>query len=385
MTKNSNKTKSLPPRGEVGGGLRLLSLDALRGFDMLFIMGGAGLIAALAKWMPCGFTEMLAEQMDHVEWDGLRHHDTIFPLFLFIAGISFPFSLQKQMEKGKSMTSIYLKILRRGLLLVLLGMVYGGLLNFNFETQRWPSVLGRIGLAWMFAALIFTSTGKKLWPKVTVVPVILIAYWLVSAFVLAPGVDPSVTDPLTREGNIACYIDRTLLGAHCYRPDYDPEGLFSTIPAIGTAMLGMLTGLFVQRSKPTGKTALVLFAAGIVFAILGAAWNTIYPINKALWSSSFVVAVGAYSLIMFSLFYYIIEVLGWRKWTLFFTVIGMNSITIYLGQRFINFSYTSERLFGGLVKLMPEDSQSFFTSAAYIAVCWLFLYFLYRKRVFLKV
>ena len=385
MTKNSNKTKSLPPRGEVGGGLRLLSLDALRGFDMLFIMGGAGLIAALAKWMPCGFTEMLAEQMDHVEWDGLRHHDTIFPLFLFIAGISFPFSLQKQMEKGKSMTSIYLKILRRGLLLVLLGMVYGGLLNFNFETQRWPSVLGRIGLAWMFAALIFTSTGKKLWPKVTVVPVILIAYWLVSAFVLAPGVDPSVTDPLTREGNIACYIDRTLLGAHCYRPDYDPEGLFSTIPAICTAMLGMLTGLFVQRSKPTGKTALVLFAAGIVFAILGAAWNTIYPINKALWSSSFVVAVGAYSLIMFSLFYYIIEVLGWRKWTLFFTVIGMNSITIYLGQRFINFSYTSERLFGGLVKLMPEDSQSFFTSAAYIAVCWLFLYFLYRKRVFLKV
>ena len=145
----------------------------------------------------------------------------------------------------------------------------------------------------MFAALIFTATGKKLWPKVTVVPVILIAYWLVSAFVLAPGVDPSVTDPLTREGNIACYIDRTLLGAHCYKPDYDPEGLFSTIPAICTAMLGMLTGLFVQRSKPTGKTALVLLVAGIVFAVLGAAWNTIYPINKALWSSSFVLAVGA--------------------------------------------------------------------------------------------
>ena len=385
MTKDSNKTTSLPPRGEMGGGLRLLSIDALRGFDMLFIMGGAGLIAALAKWMPCGFTEMLAEQMDHVEWDGLRHHDTIFPLFLFIAGISFPFSLQKQKETGKSMTSIYLKILRRGLLLVLLGMVYGGLLNFNFDTQRWPSVLGRIGLAWMFAALIFTATGKKLWPKVTVVPVILIAYWLVSAFVLAPGVDPSVTDPLTREGNIACYIDRTLLGAHCYKPDYDPEGLFSTIPAICTAMLGMLTGLFVQRSKPTSGTALVLFVAGVVFAVLGAAWNTIYPINKALWSSSFVLAVGAYSLIMFSLFYYIIEVLGWRRWTLFFTVIGMNSITIYLGQRFINFSYTSERLFDGLVKLMPEDSQAFFTKAAYIAVCWLFLYFLYRKRVFLKV
>ena len=351
---------------------------------MLFIMGGAGLLAALAQWMPCDLTEALARQMEHVEWDGLRHHDTIFPLFLFIAGISFPFSLQKQLEKGKSMTSIYLKIVRRGLMLVLLGMVYGGLLNFNFDTQRIPSVLGRIGLAWMFAALIFTVTGRKLWPKVAVVPVILIAYWLVSAFVHAPDVSPSV-EPLTREGNIACYIDRTLLGAHCYRPDYDPEGLFSTIPAICTAMLGMLTGLFVQRSKPTSRTALALLVAGIVFALAGAAWNVIYPINKALWSSSFVLAVAGYSLVMFALFYYIIEVLGWRKWSLFFTVIGMNSITIYLGQRFINFSYTSERLFSGLVKLMPDNSQAFFTQLAYIAVCWLFLYFLYRKRVFLKV
>ena len=351
---------------------------------MLFIMGGAGLLAALAQWMPCDLTEALARQMEHVEWDGLRHHDTIFPLFLFIAGISFPFSLQKQLEKGKSMTSIYLKIVRRGLMLVLLGMVYGGLLNFNFDTQRIPSVLGRIGLAWMFAALIFTATGRKLWPKVAVVPVILIAYWLVSAFVHAPDVSPSV-EPLTREGNIACYIDRTLLGAHCYRPDYDPEGLFSTIPAICTAMLGMLTGLFVQRSKPTSRTALALLVAGIVFALAGAAWNVIYPINKALWSSSFVLAVAGYSLVMFALFYYVIEVLGWRKWSLFFTVIGMNSITIYLGQRFINFSYTSERLFSGLVKLMPDNSQAFFTQLAYIAVCWLFLYFLYRKRVFLKV
>ena len=363
---------------------RLTSIDALRGFDMLFIMGGAGLIAALAQWMPCGLTETLAEQMSHVEWDGLRHHDTIFPLFLFIAGISFPFSLQNQREKGKSTTSIYLKIVRRGLMLVLLGIVYGGLLKFEFATQRFPSVLGRIGLAWMFAALIFTATGKKLWPKVAVVPVILIAYWLVSAFVHAPDVSPAV-DPLTREGNIACYIDRTLLGAHCYRPDYDPEGLLSTIPAVCTAMLGMLTGLFVQRSKPTPRTALTLFAAGIVFALLGAAWNTIYPINKALWSSSFVLAVAGYSLVMFALFYYVIEVLGWRRWAFFFTVIGMNSITIYLGQRFINFSYTSEKLFSGLVKLMPEDSQTFFTQLAYIVVCWLFLYFLYRKRVFLKV
>ena len=265
---------------------RLESLDALRGFDMFFISGGATLLTAIAAFFPDSTVwQTIAKNMEHVPWDGLLHHDTIFPLFLFIAGISFPFSLQKQKEKGKSMTSIYLKILRRGLVLVLLGMIYGGLLNFQFETQRWPSVLGRIGLAWMFAAFIFTATGKKLWPKVAVIPVILIGYWLVSAFVHAPGVDPSI-DPLTREGNIACYIDRTLLGAHCYRPDYDPEGLLSTVPAICTAMLGMLTGVFVLRNKPTNKSALVIFGAGVVCAILGAAWNIIYPINTALWSSS---------------------------------------------------------------------------------------------------
>ena len=364
---------------------RLESLDALRGFDMFFISGGATLLTAIAAFFPDSTVwQTIAKNMEHVPWDGLLHHDTIFPLFLFIAGISFPFSLQKQKEKGKSMTSIYLKILRRGLLLVLLGMIYGGLLNFQFETQRWPSVLGRIGLAWMFAAFIFTATGKKLWPKVAVIPVILIGYWLVSAFVHAPGVDPSI-DPLTREGNIACYIDRTLLGAHCYRPDYDPEGLLSTVPAICTAMLGMLTGVFVQRNKPTNKSALVIFGAGVVCAILGAAWNIIYPINKALWSSSFVLAVAGYSLIMFALFYYIIDVRGWKKWDLYFKVIGMNSILIYMAPRFIDFSKLNHRLFDDVFSLIPEEYYAVSETIGYMLVLWLFMYFMYRQKIFLKV
>ena len=364
---------------------RLESLDALRGFDMFFITGGATLLTAIAALFPDSAAwQTIARHMDHVPWDGLVHHDTIFPLFLFIAGISFPFSLQKQQQKGKSMTSIYLKILRRGLLLVLLGMIYGGLLNFQFETQRWPSVLGRIGLAWMFAAFIFTATGKKLWPKAAVIPVILIGYWLVSAFVHAPGVDPSI-DPLTREGNIACYIDRTLLDAHCYKPDYDPEGLLSTIPAIATALLGMLTGVFVQRSKPTGKTALVLFGAGVACAILGAAWNTFYPINKVLWSSSFVLAVAGYSLIMFALFYYIIDVCGWRKWDLYFKVIGMNSILFYMAPKFIDFSKLNHRLFDGVFSLIPGQYYDVAETLGYMLVLWLFMYFMYRQKVFLKV
>lgn len=366
---------------------RLESLDALRGFDMFFITGGAALLISLAALFPesAAWATTIAHHMEHVEWDGLVHHDTIFPLFLFIAGISFPFSLRKQQERGRSMAGIYRKIVRRGLMLVFLGLICNGLLYFQFETLRWPSVLCRIGLAWMAAAVIFTSTGRKLWPKVSVIPVILIGYWLISAFVHAPGVDPAI-DPLTREGNIACYIDRTLLGAHCYRPDYDPEGLFSTLPAICTAMLGMLTGLFVQKSRFGGnRKALCLLLSGICFAIMGWAWNFIYPINKALWSSSFVLAVAGYSLIMFALFYYIIDVRGWHRWDFYFKVIGMNSILIYMAPRFIDFSKASHRLLDGVYNLLPEQFYPVAENVGYMAVLWLFMYFMYRQKLFLKV
>lgn len=365
---------------------RLESLDALRGFDMFFITGGAALLTALAALFPDSLVwQTIAHHMDHVPWDGLVHHDTIFPLFLFIAGISFPLSLQKQHERGKTQCQIYLKIIRRGLLLVLLGLICNGLLRFHFDTLRWPSVLGRIGLAWMMAAILFTATGKKLWPKVTAVPVILIGYWLVSAFVHVPGIDPSI-DPLTREGNIACYIDRTLLGAHCYQPDYDPEGLFSTLPAVCTALLGMLTGLFVQASTWAGRRkAVVLLLAGIVFALVGWAWNFVYPINKALWSSSFVMAVAGYSLVMFSLFYYVIDVRGWRRWDVYFKVIGMNSIAIYMLPRFIDFWHLQDTLFSGIYSLLPPAWFSVFQTLGYMTVLWLAMYFMYRQRIFLKV
>ena len=134
---------------------RLLSLDTLRGFDMLFIMGFAGLVASLCRLWPGAFSDWMAAQMGHAEWDGFFHHDTIFPLFLFIAGVSFPFSLAKQRAKGLSDARITAKVIRRGLTLVLLGLVYNGLFRLDFETLRLPSVLGRIGLAWMFAALIY--------------------------------------------------------------------------------------------------------------------------------------------------------------------------------------------------------------------------------------
>lgn len=372
------------PNGGAERGQRLVSLDALRGFDMLFIMGGAGLIASLAEWFPCDFTAVLAEQMEHVEWNGLRHHDTIFPLFLFIAGISFPFSLAKQRGQGRSEWAIHRKVATRGLLLVFLGMVYNGLLDFDFENLRVASVLGRIGLAWMFAALIFMHTGWRVRAGIT--SALLVGYWLLAGFVPAP--DAEGADIFSAEGSIVGYIDRILLPGRVLYGSIDPEGILGTVPAIATALLGMFVGesLTSGLSQRSGaKVTAWMALAGIVMLALGLLWGEVFPVNKKMWTSSFVLVVGAYSTLMFALFYYIIDVLRWRRWTFFFTVIGMNSITIYLAQRFVRFSYTSEKLFGGLVGLMPEDSRAFFSQAAYIAVCWLFLYVLYRHRIFLKV
>jgi len=373
------KTKSSSPSK------RLESLDALRGFDMFFIMGGAGLLAALYQWFSCSFTHVLAQQMEHVEWNGLAHHDTIFPLFLFIAGISFPFSLAKQRSQHRPESAIHWKVIRRGLILFLFGLLYNGLLDhLDFAHLRIPSVLARIGIAWMFAALIFMHTRWQ-W-RAVITAVILVGYWLVARFIPAP--DAAGADILTAEGSIIGYIDRVLLPGHIYTPTYDPEGILSTLPAICTALLGMFTGEWIKTERvgltPKKKT-LGMVVAGIALLAVGLLWSLDFPINKKLWTSSFVLVVAAYSVLMFALFYWIIDVRGHRRWAKVFTVIGLNSITIYLGQRFINFSYTSNRLFGGLVGFLPENAQPFFTNLAYVAVCWLFLYFLYKKKVFLKV
>lgn len=240
---------------------RLQSLDALRGFDMLFIMGGASLFVALATLFPNPFFQAIAGQMEHVEWNGLAHHDTIFPLFLFIAGISFPFSLEKQRGKGMTEGAIYKKIVRRGITLVFLGLVYNGLLSFEFDHLRCASVLARIGLGWMFAALLFVRFGWKVRAGITVL--ILVGYWLAMAFVPVP--DAGGAGPFTLEGNLVGYIDRLFLPGRLHETVFDPEGLFSTVPAIATAMLGMFTGEWIKLRKEgltDRKKVLCLVGAG---------------------------------------------------------------------------------------------------------------------------
>ena len=287
-TKKRMKMKEIAARPQ-----RLESLDALRGFDMLFIMGGAAVITAIAGFFPESATwQAIAEQMTHASWDGLRHHDTIFPLFLFIAGASFPYSLEKQREKGMSHRGIVTKVVTRGFTLMALGWVCNGILKLEFAELRFWSVLARIGMAWMCGALIYMHV-RSVKRILLIVLALLVCYSLVSSLVVAP--DMPGANALTREGNIACYIDRTLFGAHCYRPDYDPEGLFSTIPAIGTALLGMLSGRWIktEREGLSGTyKALVMCVAGIALGFVGYLWSFWTPINKALWSSSFVCVVA---------------------------------------------------------------------------------------------
>jgi predicted acyltransferase len=364
---------------------RLHSLDALRGFDMFWIMGGESIFIALATLTGWPVLQCWAGQLSHVAWHGFHFYDMIFPLFLFIAGISFPFSVAKRSHGPENRRSIYMHVIRRGLILVLFGIIYNNAIQFDFVHLRYASVLGRIGLAWMFAALIFMNTNLKyriiwLWG-------ILIFYWLL--MLLFPAHDLGATDPFSKEGNLAGFIDRFLLpGSFCCYKFGDSEGLLSTLPAISTALLGMLTGQFIQshylKDKPLRKVLyMALVALGLI--LLGRLWNIVFPINKYLWSSSFVCFVGGLSLLLFTLFYLVIDVWKFNKWTGFFVVIGMNSITIYMAERILDFHYTAKFLFGGLIDLFPSGWAELLGAVAIFSAAWIFLYILYKKRIFLKV
>ncbi|HYW95774.1 MAG TPA: DUF5009 domain-containing protein [Bacteroidales bacterium] len=363
---------------------RLASLDALRGFDMFWIAGGALMVSALAKTGHSGFIEWLNVQTEHVEWNGFHFFDMIFPLFLFIAGVTFPFSLRKRRANGQSSGQIYKHIITRGLVLVFLGIVYNGLFRFDFDNLRYASVLGRIGLAWMFAALIVMNANIR-WQAIWCAA-ILLAYWAILMLIPVPGYGAGV---LTVDGSIVGYVDRMLLPGKLYLGVHDPEGILSTIPAISTALLGMLTGHLLKIKNVTlspNKKLGIMAGAGVVFILLSLLWNLVLPINKNLWTSSFVMTTAGFSLLFLSFFYLVMDIWHIKWWAFPFVVIGLNPITIYLAQAgMISFTATAQYFFGGLIRFAPEANQPFWSALAYFLVSWLFLYFLYRKKIFLKV
>jgi predicted acyltransferase len=368
---------------------RLYSLDALRGFDMLWIMGAEEIFHGMAHATNSPFWNALSLQFTHPDWNGFHLYDLIFPLFLFMAGVSTPFSVGRELEKGKTREQLLLRVIKRAFILVLLGLfVNNGLKIQPIADIRFASVLGRIGIAYMFANIIYLYA--KDWAQIAWFCFFIVGYYLLLKFTSAPGFHPG---DLTPQGNFASYMDRTILPGKLYvkYPNtnismHDPEGLFSTIPAISTGLLGILAGKVLKnRDLTPNLKALRLALAGIVFLIVAQIWNLDFPINKNLWSSSFVMHVGGLSLLLMALFYYIIDVLGYKKWAFFFKIIGMNSILIYISSHIIKWPYTNTNLFGWLGQLVGNPYNDVVMAITFVLVKWLFLYYLYQKKTFLRV
>jgi len=212
---------------------------------------------------------------------------------------------------------------------------------------------------------------------------ILIGYWLMFKFTSAPGFPHG---DLTMEGNFASYVDRLLLPGRLYLGIHDPEGIMSTIPAIATGLLGILTGQLLKNSPYTKRRKVLLMAgAGVLCIIVALIWNFDFPINKNLWTSSFVLNVGGISLLLLSLFYYIIDILGYKNWAFFFKVVGMNSILIYMSGRFLEWGYSAHAFLGWLGQLTGNPFNAVVMAICVVLVKWVFLYFMYKKKIFLRV
>jgi predicted acyltransferase len=360
----------------------LLSIDALRGFDMFWIIGGEELAVALAKWADWSFKDEVERQLQHAPWEGFRFYELIFPLFLFVVGVVLPYSLASHRQKGESTGRIYGRILRRTLLLFFLGLLYNGLLKLDFENLRIAGVLQRIAICYGLAALIVMHFGPR--GQAIAAATLLLGYWALLAFVPAPGSAPG---DFTKEHNLPGYVDRTFLPGKIYEEYYgygDNEGLLSTIPAVATALLGALAGEWLRSGAAAGRKVLGLLVAGAVCTAVGYGWGFVFPIIKNLWTSSFVLYAGGWSLLLLALFYGIIDALGFRRWAFFFVVIGSNAIVIYILPHFVDFKFTAQALFGGLIK----HTGTFAPVAVYLAVLaveWLLLLYLFRKRLFLRV
>ncbi len=357
---------------------RITSVDALRGFAMFWIIGGGDLFKSFSKVRTTPVTEMLSRQMDHAGWQGFQFLDLIFPLFLFLVGVLVPFTIGRRMEQGVDRRTLYLHVAKRTLILILLGLVDYGLLRFDWAQMRWSSVLGRIGICYFFASLLVMHTGWRM--QAVTGTSILLCFWGVLLFVPVPGHGPGV---LTPEGCLTTYVDQLLIPGKLGLGLYDRQGILSTFTALSTTLLGVLTGHWLRtRHSPRRKT-MGLLAAGVASLILGHLWGKFFFLSRNIWTSSFVLYAGGWSLLLLALFYWIIDVKGYRKWAFFLIVIGMNSITIWVGQRCIDFGYTAGFLFNGILQYAGV-LKPVLAAFSVLLLKWLFLCFLHRHRIYLK-
>lgn len=369
-----------PDAGSARG--RLLCVDALRGFDMLLISGGAGFLVAMEGKTGLPWLDWLSRQMTHPAWHGFTFYDFIFPLFLFVAGVGLSFSLSRRRARGERNTSLYRKAFVRMLVLIGLGILYKNAPVPLFEPSqiRVVSVLGRIGVATFLTTLLYLnlSGGARLaWAAA-----ILVGYYAALLLVPVPGFGAG---DLSIEGNLVGWIDRALLPGRLLQGNYDELGLLTQLPALCLTIFGAAAGDLLRSDAAPRRKAEWLAAAGAAGIVAGLLWGLHFPINKHLWSSSFILLTGGMASLGLALFYVAIDVLGARRWAFFFEVIGLNSLTIYLAYRFVDFAHTSRLLFGGLYAPLPAPWHEVCQEIGAVALVWLLLYGLYRNRLFLKV
>ncbi len=364
---------------------RLLAIDALRGFDMFWIIGGDRLGRALGKWSGTSAGRGLQDQLEHAEWEGFRFYDLVFPLFLFLVGAVLPFSLQRFRRDGDA--AAYRRIARRTALLFGLGLLCNGILQFDWEGLRVAGVLQRIALCYGIAAVIALKGSSR--GIAIALAAILLGYWALLANVAAPGGRPG---DYTMAGNLPGWVDRQYLPREIKQAYYgfgDNEGLLSTIPAVATALMGVLAGRWLRSGHGPWKKVGGLIVAGASAVVVGELWGLRFPIIKNLWTSSFVLVAGGLSLLLLAAFYALLDVLRFRRWVFFFAVIGANAITIYVAPRLIDFPYLARFFLGGVYRLTGQyvsgDFRQVVEAAGVLAAEWLFLHYLYRKRIYLRV
>ena len=394
----------------------LQSLDALRGFDMMWIVGGDVVGGALAHLHGGVVTRTIAIQLNHVDWVGVHFYDLIFPLFVFIMGVSTVFSLTNILER-EGRAAVVKRILRRGILLFVLGLIYSGGFTNPWPDLRLMGVLNRIALCYTVGGLLFVFCKPRALAAIAVA--LLLGYWALLEFVPFPDVRPvpGGDSVITKEGgfssvsqlnmastnmihgsciqgvNLTDYLDQKYLPGRKYDGTYDPEGILSTLPAIVTGLLGIFAGLLIQNKSMSGeKKAAWLLGAGAAGVALGFLWGLEFPVIKKIWTSSYVLVAGGYSALLLGAFYWIVDVKKWRTWCQPFVWIGMNPITLYLTSNFLGglgFHKLATRLAGGPVKSffdahIAAGCGELVISAIGVALFIWFARFLYCRKIFLR-
>jgi len=362
-------------------GVRVASIDALRGFTMFWIVGGGTIFRSLNGIFNHPVTAFISKQLSHVKWLGFHFEDLIMPLFIFIVGVAVPFSISNRLKRGQSRTRIYLHIVKRTAVLYLLGVMLGsGGLHFNWPEMDWVGVLQRIAVCYFFAA--FLAMHTKWQTQAIVAGAILLLYWAALTLVPVPGHGAGVITP---EGCLPAYIDQQFLQGKIHEDFYgygDSNGILPTLASVSTALLGVLTGHWLRSNRPDNHKVTGLALAGLISLSAGYIWGLVFPVIRLLWTGSMVLFAAGLSLLLLALFYWLIDIRGYNKWAFGFVVIGMNAIAVFTASRIFAVHQIGRIFVGGLDW---GQWNGFINAVAGFTVIWLVLWWMYRRKLFIKI